>query len=652
MGMKDFNLQASLNSIWTDASLTALSGAYDQTKTNLVNRVTQRLLSGMTVNCLGISPAQFFSTQDLSGSPNPVAHGYTIEPVYPNLVQKIFIPLTPAAASIPVAYFQYNIQTDVYTYMGKLTLTLNTATVHTVRAIKVDDNSAGTTGWSIHLLTTNATVANGGYFYTPNVAAADFTVGGGTVIPSATTGNTQATKAVFWMQETGGTNNLQIGLGMAIDVATKSIYIGQATTSTIFYKFVYNTTITTVSAAGVTSDPYIFKTGANAQFGTALQTNNMLLAVPKSSQSNALVGQKCIYLSSATFGFHFLVSDLSSGSTTTPSQVTWNKLGTGTDYAAVTWAQAIWSNVLDIEVNYSSTSGVFMMKRSIMNDANMSIFGHSDAIYGEIAGTKHPEGFPGLAVGGIFEGSGVIYVGSTTVGQRGLYTLPIASSRYFANTYKGVVGPSYIITPVVSINCAQALALAIQGEFSTSGRPIIEFRTASFSSFLLTDTWTAAPINNILSTVGGLANISQVQLRISFSALGDYNSNAMMVNDLILAYTGKLDNSDNWRLRLDNFSLNGASPVQVGAKQVAAYAAGVQTIYFNYYDSGLNLIKQVNTSTHYAQMYKSTDGGTTLVAMTGPNDYTNSGGGTTVIVHRDPSPSAGINVVAVRDVSY
>jgi hypothetical protein len=652
MGYKAFGIQTSLNSIWTDASLSPLSGSYDQTKTNLVNRIQNRLPAGATISGVGISPVNFLSTQDLSGTPNPVAHGYTVEPTYPNMVQKVFIPLTPAAAIIPVAYFQYNIQTDVWTYIGKMQFTMPTSTVHTVKSIAVDDNSGGTTGWSVHFLTTNATAANGGYFYSPNINASDFTVGGGTVIPAATTGNTQASKVVFWMQETGGTNNLQTGVGIAFDAASKIIYLSHLTASTIFYKFTYNSTISTTTAAGVVVDCFNFKTGAYAGFGTILATNNMKLAIPKSSQSGALIGNKCIYLSSATFGFHFLVTDLSNGSTTAPSFVTWNKLGTSVDYVTLTWSQACWSNVLDVEFNYSA-SGRYMMKRSINNDSAMQVWGTNDAIYAEVAGTKHPMNFAGTALVGMFEGSGVLYATSSTVGQRGIYAQTVAADQYFTRTYTGVVGPSYVITPVVSVNCAQAIAKGIIAEYRYGGGiPVIDFRTSNYGSFSLSDTWTTLPANNNLQTVGGLSNISGAQLRITFRNIGDYETNSYLINEIIMAYIGKLDTSDSWVLRLDNFSLNGSSPVQTAAKQVAAYSGGAKTIYVNYYDSSLNLIKQRNTTTNYTEFYKSTDGGATFTVMGSANDYTNSGAGTTVIQHRDPSPASGINRVAYRDVSY
>lgn len=647
MQSKSLNILGGLNSIQTDELLAILSGTYDQNLTNLVNRVKSQTPDGGTLQGVGPSPVTFIATQDLSGTPNPVAHGFAIPPVYPNNVARVFIPLTPAAALLPVAYFTYNTQTDVWAYVGKLTLTLNSATVHTVRAIACDDNSASATGWSLHVLTTNATAANGGYFYAPNLAAADFTVGGGTTIAAATTGDTQASKKVFWMQETGGTNNLTVGLGFFHDAATKTMYVGQATTNTIFYKFVYNSTITTVSAAGVTSDTYSFKTGTHVAFGTSLQTNAMKLATPKSSQSPSLIGQKCGYMASATTGFHFLLSDLSSGSTTVPSVVSWNRLGTGTDYSALTWSQAVWSNTLDCEISYS-TSGMFLMKRSISNDLNARIFGKNDPIYSEVAGSKHPPAFAGITIPGMFAIDGVIAVNSTVVGQRGIYALNLAADLYFVKTYTGVVGGSFIITPVFSADIAGAVANAFIAENKIGGSvPVLQYRTSNFGVF--PGTWSDLPMNNNLSTVGALTNISQVQFRILFSNMGDYSTNSQIINDIIFSFIGKFDISDKWRVMTDKTSRDGESPVTVAAKQVTVYSGGPQTIYFNLYDASKNLIVQLNTSTHFAQFKKSTNGGASFTNMTGANDYTNSGAGTTVIQLNWAAPVAGVTLVGVRD---
>lgn len=643
---KAFGLQTSISQIQTDTAQAITSGTYDQTKTNLVNRVQQAIRTGAVLQTVGASPVKFISTQDLNTF-TPVSHGYAVDPQPGSTVARVFIPITPAAAILTLHYFDYDTYADTVTYVGQLKFNLNTATVHTIRGLAVDDNSGATTGWSFHFVTTNATVANGGYFYAPNCTRAQFNFSGSNTIASATTGDTQASNKVFWMQETGGINNLTVGLGLAIDTASKIVYSATATTSPVFYKWTYSTAITVVTAAGVTSDCFNFKTGANAFFATALfQTNTMKLAVPK---SGAQSGNKCIYLSAASTGYYFPVTDISNGSTTVPNVISWNKLGTGVDYSAVTYSIATWSNVLDVEFNYSTT-GAFMMKRAINNDPNMMIFGKNDIIYAEVAGTKVPDGFAGITIAGMFMCNGVLMATSTVVGQRGVYAVNVAADKYFLNTYPGVVPPSYFITPVMTVNMANAICLGFIREYMGAA-PVslgIQYRTSNFGVF--PGTWTTiTPNNGNLVIEGGMANVSQIQLRIPQSLISDYGANAAQINEIILSYVGKLDSSDNWRLSVDYTSRTGDSPVKVTARQVAAYSGGPVTIYFYLYDSALNLVATLNTSTHFAQFKKSSNGGASFSAMTGANDYTNSGSGNTLI-ELDPSAvPTGITPVAVRE---
>lgn len=619
---KSFNLQAVVNQLMTDANQGITSGTYDQTKTSLVNRVQQRTVAGGTIPTLGASPVSFLSTQDLVGTPNPVAHAYSPDVVSGN-VARIFVPLVPAAAIITIAYFDYNFVTGVWSYIGKLAFTLNTATTHTIRSIVIDDNAGANTGWSVHIVTTNATVGNGGYFFVPAlVAKADFVTVGFATLPTATTGDTQASKKVFWLQETGGTNLLQIALGTAVDTASKVMYIGQATSNTIFYKFTYSNTITTVGASGITTDLFNFKTGANTTFSVALiQANTMKLAVPKTSQNNALIGQKCIYLSTTATGYHFLVSDLSSGSTTVPSLVQWNKLGTGVDWSAlpVAYSFSQWSNVLDMEVNYS-TSGVWMMKRSINNDPNMTIFGRNDLIYSEVAGTKNPKGFAGATIGGFAMVNGIILANSTAVTQRGFYALDASVDHYFVDTVSNICPPSYIISPVISVDCIKALALAVTEEYAAaSAKAVIQYRTSNFNVF--PGTWTTLPMNGDYSSVGGLTGISQIQTRFLFNVLSDFNANSFQLGDAYLVYTATNELSDKWEGSVDNSTQANISPAYTAFRMTSSDSG---TKYFRAYDDNGVLIASANTSTDYAMFSKTTNNGTSWSVMTGANDYSST----------------------------
>lgn len=620
---KSFNLLGSVSAIQTDASQNITSGSYDQTKTNAVNRIQQAIRTGAVLQTLGASPVVFLDTQDVTSGFVPGGHGYSTDPIPGTNTCRVFIPLTIAtnSALVTIAYFEYDTYADTYTYIGQLRFTLNTATTHTLRGIAVDDNGGTTSGWSVHFLTTNATAANGGYFYCPNVSKSQFAQVSFPTIPSATTGNTQATNAVFFMQETGGTNLLTTGVGIALDATSKIAYLGNSTTNTVFYKFNYTTAITTVGGTGITSDCFSFKTGANAIFSVALlQTNTMKLAIPKSSQNASLIGQKCIYVSSASAGYHFLASDLSNGSTTIPSLVTWNKLGTGTDYSAVTYSIATWSNLLDCEFNYSTT-GVFMMKRSINSDPNMMIFGKNDPIYAEVAGTKYPTSFAGITVGGMFMTNGVLMATSTVVGQRGVYCLNVAADKYFYQTYAGAAPPSYIVTKVLDAKIATAIALSFKRELSSAANiPVsIQYRTSNFNVF--PGTWTTfTNKNNDLSVEGGLQNITGgVQLRIPNTLIGDYAVNPMQLNDVLLLYTDLFMSDDNLEFVFSQSST--ATPGAVSWKLKSTYSSNPSLYTMNLYaDDGTNtVLTGMNSSTNMTSFFYSLDGGTSYTQFSTAN---------------------------------
>lgn len=616
-----FNLPASVSSIITDAAQSITSGSYDPTKTTLVNRVTQRTLPGTSLPTMGPPPADFMDMQNapLGAAPNATGVMWATDAVSPSTTMRVFVPVAPAAAVIGVLMFTYNYVSGAIAYLGRINLTLPTTTVHTIRGLAVDDNSGGTTGWKIFIETTNATAANGGLFVAYNIAQADFSTAAATVIPSATTGNTVATKAVFWYQETGGTNNLTAGIGLGLDLANGFIYAGQSTTNTIFYKFNYNVGSITPSATGVVTEPYLFKTGSYTGVGTSLQ-NSMKICSPKSSQNAGLIGQTCIYISSATQGYHLLASELTSGSSgaLTPTAASWNKIGTGVDYISPVWVASTFSSNLDMEINFSSASGVFMMKRTINNDPNIRFFGRGDVTYTEAAGTITPPLFAGTTVVNMAVMGGVLFVPNTTVGQRGVYVLNMATDQYFLNTYTGSTAPSYILSPVISTNIAQSLALAFIREFNQVGvSPVVQYRTTNFAAF--PGSWTNLSVNNNnLINEAGLANITQVQLRLSFNSVSYSASQSSQMNNIILAYTSLFESLENFAFDLDSTTQGTNTPSYVAFQTVKNWVTAPSDLIIRGYTPGSTSVLSpfpIQFSTSASLFSYSTDGGTTWNAL-------------------------------------
>lgn len=616
-----FGLSSSLSSIITDAANAILSGTYDQTKTNLINRISQRTLTGASLATLGPPPVDFIDTFDaaLGAAPNATGIMWAVDPTSPSQIVKIFVPVAPSAATIGILHFTYNYVTGAIGYVGRINLTLNTSTVHTLRGLTVDDNGGSTTGWKIFVATTNATAANGGLFVAYNIAAADFSPASATVIPAATNVSTVASKAVFWYQETGGTNNLTSSIGLGLDLTNKFIYVGQSTTNTIFYKFNYNVGALTPSVTGVVTDPFLFKTGTYTGIGTALQ-NSMKLAIPKSSQTPALIGNPCIYLSSATNGYHLLASDFSNGSTgaLTPNSAGWTKTGTGVDYLAPTWSNATWCNLLDMEINYSSASGIFAMKRSINNDPNIKFFGRGDVVYTETAQTVYPELFAGITLPSITCIYGVLFAPSTATGQRGVYLVNAGADQYFGTTYTGAVPPTSIITPVLTTNIAESLALAYIKEFNYPGvNPVIQYRTSNFGVF--PGTWTnLGVLNNNLRNEAGLKNITQVQFRFLFNTVAYSASQSAQLNEVILAYTSLFESLENFAFDLDSTTVGTNTPSYVAFQVVKTWSTAPADLIVRGYTPGSTSVLApfpLQYSVTPSIFQYSTDGGTSWNAL-------------------------------------
>lgn len=614
---KALNLQASLNALTTDATLTITSGTYNQLVTNLVNRIILSTLPGATLPTLGPAGVMNFDTIDQVNGLAPGTIGDLVTPTGASTVVRGFIPHAVVAGNLPISYFTYNYQTRVFAYVGRILVTIPSGT-HTLHGFAVDDNAGGSTGWRIFLSTTDATTpTNGGLFMVNQLASTDFVQVSFPVIPLATTGDTQASKKNFFLQETGGTNTMTANIGIALDTANHLVYAGNSTTSTVFYEFNYTSAITTVGlATGITSDLFVFKSGANAIFATALlNINNMKFAVPKSGVLNGL---NCIYLSAAATGYHLLVTDLSSGSTTLPNLIQWNKLGTGSDYTAPTYSLSTWSNRLDVELNYSTT-GLIMMKRAINNDPNIRIFGKGDVINNEAIGTIVPQEFPGMTVSSIGSAAGLLFAVNSATGQRGVNILDLSTDQYWVSTYSGVVAPSYFISPVINANIGTALAIAMVAEFNRKGLTlVVQYRIANFGVF--PGTWTAGPDNGDWSTVGTLQNLTTgVQFRFLGTTLSYTSVNPRQINEAYLVYKDLFFSDDNLEFIFSQSSTS--TPAKFGAKVVTAYVTNPNQWNFNgYADDGTNTdLVGLNSTTNMSSFAYSTNGGTSYTTFTTPN---------------------------------
>ena len=166
--------------------LTSVGTSYDQTRTTLAGRVTQRTIDSKPV--LGPSPTRFLD----------VFNDSTIAPITTMFASdngRIFMIGTITGGAIPVILYEINQSTGVHSYVGRINIAVpaSPAIVHTIRSIKAID--AGVSGWKIYIIATGTILLGGsGVLMANNIAKADFSQVSPPTISFAT-GNNQ--KAVY-----------------------------------------------------------------------------------------------------------------------------------------------------------------------------------------------------------------------------------------------------------------------------------------------------------------------------------------------------------------------------------------------------------------------------------------------------------------------
>jgi hypothetical protein len=192
--------------------LDSVGTSYDQTRTTLAGRVTQRTIDSKPV--LGPPPSKFIDVfSDTLGTITPAVTFYASNN------SRIFVLGTQTAsptALLPILCYEFNATTGASTYVGRINVRLpqSPAIVHTIRALKVVD--AGTTGWKIYLTAVGTIIVGGsGTLLVNKVDRADFTQVAPPTIDFAT-GNDQ--KAVYQLgrRATMNSRSMTITLGTPV----------------------------------------------------------------------------------------------------------------------------------------------------------------------------------------------------------------------------------------------------------------------------------------------------------------------------------------------------------------------------------------------------------------------------------------------------
>lgn len=194
-------------------------GSYDQTKTTIQGRVSQKTIDSQAV--LGPPLTKFndfFTNTGIAPSGS----------IYKTPNNRVFLPFLAVAGTMGVAMYTHDPITNANTYVGKVHFFLPNfaATVHTIRGFKVVDD--GTTGWKILISTTGAVVLNGGTFLVNKVDLTDFVAIPSSTIPFAT-GNDQ--KAVYKLTDPANLIRTSVNITVAspgkVDYIAHPFYLNE-----------------------------------------------------------------------------------------------------------------------------------------------------------------------------------------------------------------------------------------------------------------------------------------------------------------------------------------------------------------------------------------------------------------------------------------
>jgi hypothetical protein len=199
-----------------DANLLQSTGTiYDQTRTTLAGRVTQRTIDSKSV--LGPSPTRFLDVfSDTVGAVTPGTILFGSEH------GRLFVTGTIAGGALPILCYEINQSTGAQTYVGRINVAVpsSPAIVHTIRSLKVVDS--GISGWEIYVVATGTVLVGGsGVLLVNDIARSDFTQVSPPTIPFAT-GNNQ--KAVYQLGRLASLNSrsMTITVGTPVKFAFTS----------------------------------------------------------------------------------------------------------------------------------------------------------------------------------------------------------------------------------------------------------------------------------------------------------------------------------------------------------------------------------------------------------------------------------------------
>lgn len=564
--------------------------SYDQTRTTVLGRAAQKTLSLIQGGKVVVgTPLNTFADTITDAAVTPVR-----ECVSDNGHELQFVAST-AAGLLGLVLYDVDEVTGVKTYVGRLNVQLP-STTHTQRTGRLV-NDSGATGWRILIGTVGTIAANGGFFSVENIAKADFT-SSPTTIPVATAAGQ---KAVYWHQETGGTNNLTVcqGAGYEFDATpsgTKIVVANGLVATPNFYNFDMSFPIVTVGAGGVTTDWYVSKTGTiTGMSGTFLLLNNYSMCIPTADSGAPVLyqGQLCLFVPTSSNMGLVLVSDFGSGVTTLPSYTTRDVNDVANTNTALTPATMHFSQTLQ-RIVFQLSNGTWVVKK-FMNAQYEAMFGSSSNSQYRTAQPIPFYSFGGISVTSTYEHAGWLYMVHATAGQIGCTAFDLRSLWNFDH--------SAIISKVLDTPNSQWLGLSVLTPIRSFGK--FYYRTSGFGT--ATGGWIALPEDRDMSAI---ASSSQIQFKLQPRMERDSVTVPIQIIEAHLFTQPVSEISDNWEYSFDNSS--SGSPTRFAFRLKKAYTSVVPQLFFRAYDTTEptnGLLLSFDTVNNAARFEYSTDDG-------------------------------------------
>lgn len=655
--------------------------SYDKTKWNVGSLIRQ--YSGPNPEDNFISPIQSIVARPLEEStalsvmyPHVLSISNTIDWVF--TVQN----LSTAVATRAVVLYEYNKVSNTYNWKGFITMTLPTATAHTIRGFRVarylhstgtvavsgtavtgtstqfvserlavgarigfgstDPNSITTwynisaigsdTGLTLSsaaitypagtpyvieelrpmIVTTNATVANGGLFVAKGVNFSDFTPSGTTIL--ASTAGIDNLKLVYKLSD-AATTTIQVGSSLMIDQelnkTSHDVYIINGTTSLTCYRLNVRAAGVITSGQMVLTGSDITITGAQAAIGTNSQTNNGRLETVAHGPGATI---KSLYFVTTTRINRCNVSDITTGNTSwfTDSRTEIPPGNINTFPALSTLASIEYISSADVFLIPTTSGRLYVTKYPTTSGdefnyvAGINMFLNDSSASDGDAPTD-PLNFLASAFS-VWSENGICHVvrhGTTALIMR-MMAIPFAAhSDYASLTGQRLISPE-ILTPN-NYRFSKACVNAVK----TVGLSPFKIPTESYKLYYRTsgiDTNTGAwlPLNQS-GDISGITVANSIQFMIEFDIISMGVGVPARILDIAVTYE---DNTTDYHY-LPSADLSSKTTKTFAWKHAVAFGTTVPTLRIRLYNAITNfLLDDDNSITQSGTWEKSTNGTT------------------------------------------